>query len=1521
MKNKLLILAVLVIASIQGQAQLTVTSGNPVNAIVDSLVGTGVTVSNITYTGNASARGLFSCAGGCNLGIAKGIFLSTGNAGQTPTSPPSDFHSTDLGASGDAQLNMIVSPLLTQDAAVLEFDFTPAADSIGFRFVFGSEEYNEFVNAGFNDVFAFYISGPGIVGSKNLALIPSTTIPVSIDNVNNGNSGGVATGPCTNCAYYTDNVANGGGAIFFDGFTHVINAGTAVQPCQTYHMKFAIADVGDGIYDSGVFLEAKSFTSIGHLNLYVNGVPSTSDTIYACHGDSVILSTSSTSSNITWNNGATTQTIVVTEANITTTGVYQYAVINGAALCFASSRQVKIIFVTPTATITPIGSLNLCPGGSVDLQANAGNSYLWSTGETTQTITVSTAGTYTVTVFVTPTCFASDSISVTVAAPTAAISGVTTICSGQATTLTANTGNSYIWSNGATTQSITVNSATTYTVTVTYPGGCTASASVAVNTNTNPTPSITGNNSICQGQSSILNAGSYTSYQWSTGSTSANISANTSGIYTVTVTDANGCTASTTFNLTVNPNPSPAITGTTAFCQGANSTLSAGGGYTNYQWSTGAVTPTLNVTTGGTYSVTVTNAAGCTATTNTVVTVNPNPTPSISGTTAFCTGASTTLNVGGTYPQYQWSTGSSANSITVTTANTFSVTVTDANGCTGTTSATTTINPLPTPSITGNNSICQGQSSILNAGSYTSYLWSTGSTSANISANTSGIYTVTVTDANGCTASTTFNLTVNPNPTPAITGTTAFCQGANSTLSAGGGYASYLWSTGAVTPTLNVTTGGTYSVTVTNGYGCSASASLPITVYSLPAPVINGPAGICPGASAALTTGSFATYVWSTGSNSQTINTTVPGTYAVTVTDANGCVDSVSYTLAAYTNPTPVITGTAAICQNQSSLLDAGSFASYNWSTGASTQTISVTQSGTYSVTVTNSTGCSATASFAVLVNPLPSPAITGINAFCNGDSSQLTVSGNYPSYLWSTGASSSAVTVNAGGNYVVTVTDANGCTASASQSITVWSLPSPVIAGDNNICIGESATLTTGNYASYQWSTGASTDSITTITAGNYVVTVTDMNGCVNTSAPFNIAVHQLPSAMVSGTTAICIGQSTPVQIDITGTPPFRYGYTDGSTAFGPFTTSNSTVTIPVAPTSATTYTLNLITDLYCNGNFNGTAAITVNPLPQPVITGPSSICENETAMLNAGAFAAYQWSTGEITAFINANTNGNYTCTVTSTEGCVNTANFYLTVNPLPVVSFTNDSSLTCEVPRIHFTNASVYPAGSVFNWNFGDAVSSEMNPVHQYDSSGTYPVTLNITTPAGCVDSVTQNVEITIFPLPLAQFDVSPDFAPLYNSTIELKNNSENAVTWHWDFGDGQKTDIPVSQYQFQSPGKYTITLQITNIAGCESVTSREVFITPFFVPNAFTPNGDGKNETFYDPGYAFDVSSVTMRIWNRWGQMVFSSDNMSHVWDGKDVSGNDAPQGVYYYTLKVVQNSGHENDYAGSVTLVR
>ncbi|HNF32453.1 MAG TPA: choice-of-anchor L domain-containing protein [Bacteroidia bacterium] len=1517
--------AFILLLGLSTQAQLTVTSGNPAAAIVDTLVGTGVSVANITYTGNASSKGTFRCTGGCNLGITRGVFLSTGNAGQTPTSPPSDFHSSDMSASGDAQLNLIVAPNLTQDAAVLEFDFTPAADSIGFKFVFASEEYNDYVNTAYNDVFAFYISGPGIPGSpKNLALIPGTSIPVSINNVNNGYSAGVSSGPCNHCTYFVDNVPNGGTANFFDGFTTVISAGIKVMPCQTYHMKFAIADVNDGVFDSGVFLEAKSFSSIGNVGITANGVPITQnlDTVYACDGDSVVL-TASPAGSYNWNNGQTTQTIVVTQANITPSGVYQYAVLNSSPACFASSKQVKVIFVTPTATITPLGSTALCPGGSVVLQANPGNSYLWSNGATTDTIVVSSAGTYTVTVTQFGNCSAvSTPVVVTQSAPVAIINGVLTICSGSNTTLTATAGTSYQWSTGATTQSVSVGTSNVYTVTVTYSGGCTATASVNVTANTNPVPSITGNNSICQGQSSTISAGSYSGYSWSTGATTSSININTAGSYSVTVTDANGCTGTATFNLAVNANPTPTITGVTSFCAGGNSTLNAGGGYTNYLWSGGATTQTINVTTGGNYAVTVTNAAGCTATTNKVITVNALPVPSVTGTLAFCAGKNTTLTVPGSYASYQWSNGATTSNITVNTASTFTVTVTDANGCTGSKSATTTINANPVPSITGNNSICQGQSSTINAGSYSGYSWSTGATTSSININTAGNYSVTVTDANGCTGTATFNLAVNANPTPAITGITSFCAGGNSTLNAGSGYTNYLWSGGATTQTINVTTSGNYIVTVTNAAGCTATTNKVITVNALPVPTISGPAGICPGASANLVAGSYASYLWSNGNTTSSITTNVSGNYTVTVTDVNGCVGSSNYNLLSFQNPIPVINGMAAICQNQNSILDAGSFASWQWSTGAVSQTISVNQSGTYSVTVTNNDGCVASTSFNVVVNPLPVPVISGTSEFCSGNSSVLNIGGgSFASYLWNTSATTSTISVSSGGNYVVTVTDANGCTASTNQVVTVWNLPTPIISGNNAICNGTQTTLTAGSYSNYQWSTGASTDSITVSNGANYIVTVTDVNGCTGTSAPFTVTINQLPTAIISGTTSICIGQSTTLQVQFTGTAPYSYRYSDGTNVSAILNSNITAAQIIVTPVSTTDYTLTQISDANCSGNFSGVARVVVNPLPQPVISGSDGECDGISATLTTGNFASYLWSTGATTQSIAVNSSGSYVCTVTSTAGCKASASHNFETYPLPVVSFTNDSSLTCELPIINFTNTSQYQLGSVFEWNIDNTVYNSLNATHQFSGSGSYPVSLIITSPNNCVGESIANVNITVFPLPQASFTIAPDQAPLFNSEVTFGDVSANAVSWLWDFGDGDTSTLQNVSHFYADPGKYNAKLYVTNVAGCIDSLAREIFITPFYIPNAFTPNGDGRNETFFDPGYATNVQSLTMNIYNRWGQLVYTTDNLSKTWDGVDSKGNLSPQGVYVYALKVTTYSGKHYDYTGSVSLIR
>lgn len=265
--DKIVLITILLLAGTNLSAQLQIASANNAIELAQKLVGPGVTISNVSFTGNLLMTGLFNNAGGTNIGIDSGIILSSGRA---KTRLP------DIGMSGDGvtgaqfvvadnqwalpgdidlatAIGMPVNSL--KDACVLEFDFVPLGDSIKFNYVFSSEEYTAAYVCSFNDAFAFFISGPGILGLKNIALIPGTTIPVSIFNVNN-----VPFGACpNNMIYYTSNWWN----TFFthDGHTKIFTALAAVQPCQVYHIKLVISDVIDDRLDSGVFLQAGSLTS------------------------------------------------------------------------------------------------------------------------------------------------------------------------------------------------------------------------------------------------------------------------------------------------------------------------------------------------------------------------------------------------------------------------------------------------------------------------------------------------------------------------------------------------------------------------------------------------------------------------------------------------------------------------------------------------------------------------------------------------------------------------------------------------------------------------------------------------------------------------------------------------------------------------------------------------------------------------------------------------------------------------------------------------------------------------------------------------------------------------------------------------------------------------------------------------------------------------------------------------------------------------------------------------------------
>jgi gliding motility-associated-like protein len=1537
----LLTLAGLTAMNVYGQFNVTTT--NNANTLVTNLVGTGITASNATLNGApVTAQGTFTCTGGCNLGFSSGIILTSGSAvvATLPNTGTAQGAMFPVSLS-DPHLQSLATAQVF-DACVLQFDFWVASDRMRFNYIFGSDEYSDYVNTAFNDVFGFFLSGPGITPSpRNIAIVPGTpNTPVAINNVNNGGPVGHGIpppGPCMNCAYFRDNTVPVTYTTAWDGLTTPLMAQAKVCPCETYHIKLAVSDVNDQIFDSGVLLEHQSFSSVGQAAIYANGVQVPNNhIIYLCPGQTVTLCvldnmTCTNNLNYAWNGGisGTTQCITVTQANLAPNGNYACVIthtINNQ--CFVWTTTVKVVYVNPPANASISGATSICQGGSTTLTANpsgAGYTYQWSTGANTQSINVTSTGTYTVTV--SNACGSvSASATVTVGNAQASISGVTAICNGTSTTLTANAGQSYQWSTGQNTQSITVNTAGTYTVTVTQAGGCTASASVNVTVNNSPSPTIAGNLNICPGVSTVLNAGAgYASYQWSNGgSISQFLNVSTPGTYTVTVTDANGCTGSASATVNQLPAPTPTITGNMAFCQGGNTTLNAGAGYSSYQWNTGNNNQTINVTTAGTYTVTVTNNFGCTGTASATVTVYTNPTPSISGNLSFCSGSNTTLTATPGFSNYQWSNGANTSSITVNNAATYTVTVTDANGCVGSASVTTTVNPLPSPVIAGNNTICQNQTTTFDAGAgYASYQWSNGSNSQTITTGTAGNYVVTVTDANGCTASASVTLTVNPLPTPAITGITAFCQGGNTILNAGAGYSSYQWNTGNNNQTINVTTAGTYTVTVTNNFGCTGTASATVTVYTNPTPSISGNLSFCSGSNTTLTaTPGFSNYQWSNGANTSSITVNNAATYTVTVTDANGCVGSASVTTTVNPLPSPVIAGNNIICQNQTTTFDAGAgYASYQWSNGSNSQTITTGTAGNYVVTVTDANGCTASASVTLTVNPLPTPSISGNTVFCQGDQTVLDAGAGYLTYLWSNGSAGQTITTGTAGNYVVTVTDANGCTNTASVTVTVNPLPNPQITGNNSICDGTTTTLSAGNYVSYQWSNGSNSSTITVSTAGNYVVTVTDANGCVGTSPAFTVTVNPLPTAVISQNSVICAGESAPVNLVFTGTPPFNFTYTNGQQNFTG-TSASHTTTLTLSPTATTTYTLVSVTDANCPGSVSGNAVITVNPLPVPVITGNNVICDGASTTFTTGTFVSYQWSNGANTQQITVQTAGPYTVTVTDQNGCTASATQQLIVNPTPVIAFTNDSSQTCNKPFINFFNYSTYPPGSVFLWDFGDgSQSSHVSPSHIYAAPGPYLVSLTITTPHGCTSTLEQNIVVEFLPFPVADFYTDRDEVSITNATIRMIDQSQHAISWFWDFGDGNYSTEQNPTHTFGDYGKFRIKQIVTNVSGCRDEAVREVYVTPFFVPNAFTPNGDGLNDYFFNAGYEMNLQAYRMAIWNRWGQKIFETDNPNSLWDGRVKDGNPAPEGVYVYQIKFVNQSGKDFNFEGRVTLLR
>jgi uncharacterized repeat protein (TIGR01451 family) len=865
-------------------------------------------------------------------------------------------------------------------------------------------------------------------------------------------------------------------------------------------------------------------------------------------------------------------------------------------------------------------------------------------------------------------------------------SNLDSVCAGAPVVLTAVGAGTIVWSTGQTARTITVNptQTTLYALSVTSTtDNCTLMASKTITVNPNPIPAITSslaNNSfnLCAGNSIVLTANGGGTYRWNNNSTSTSINVNptTTTSYSVVVTNQFGCTASATSSVNVIPVSSSVIVASTAgatICAGQSTTLSVTGLLTGttytYNWSNGITTATNTVSpaTTTTYTVTVTNAAGCTVSSTSTVTVNALPVVNITSVDSVCAGDSINLAATTGFSSYLWTPGS----LTTPTirvrpaagASTYTVRVTNANGCSNTATKTIKVNVKPTALITGDTFLCNGTSGVLTASGGTSYLWSSGQTTPSITVTgvATTTYFVTVTSSlTGCSSVVSRTVTVGSRPTVTFIGNQGICQGDTARITASGG-SSFAWSNNTTSPTLvvNPASTTTYTVTVSSGNTCSNTANVTITVSPKPVVAINPVDTLCAGTPTILrvTGGAVgSTYTWSPGTNSNRdtflVSPSANTTYSVIVS-TNGCTSTATRTVIVRAPiPAVIAANPAVICAGDSSILTITGGGFYTWQSGVSpnngsTVVVKPTTTTNYTVTVT-SNGCTTTRQVTVTVNTRPTATIAPVTAeICLGSPITLTASGG-GTYAWSAGtpANTSTITVNSTGTYTVTVTSAQGCTSTASKTVTLKPNPAIDISADKStVCLGDSSLLTViGELvgSTYAWSTGATTESIRVKPTVNtsYRVTVTTPGGCtiadtilisVNTNnAPVanckNITVYldntgsvKIDSSQVNnGSAAGCAGGLPVLSIskkeffcndaanpglDTTVLTVTANGLTSKCTAF-----------ITLLDTLKPTFTCPLNSTITCN------QFTTISALPQPIeITDNCSLTRLITTVLDS--------------------------------------------------------------------------------------------------------------------------------------------------------------------------------------------------------------------------------------------------------------------------------------------------------------
>ena len=1266
-----------------------------------------------------------------------------------------------------------------------------------------------------------------------------------------------------------------------------------------------------------------------------------------CIGSSATLSAIG-ATGYTWNPGNLTGT-TITVTPISTT---VYTVTGSSGLC--TDTKTLLITVNNGPTVTVVSSpTTICSasGNSATLTASGALSYTWNPGAAVSSsiiITPTITSTFSVTGVNGLGCVSTTTISFSVTpTPTLIASSTSTaICLGNTVTLNAIGAASYTWSPGAIIGGTITTSpliTTVYTVTGTN-GICNSTATIAVVVNANPT--ITASSSptvICSGNLSTLTANGALTFTWSPGALTGqtlNVTPATTTNYTVIGTDIAGCTGSIVASVSVNITPTVnPIASPTAICIGNTSTLSSIGAVT-YTWNPGnlsGASVTVNPIVNTTYTV-VGSTNNCSDTKTVSLIVNPLPTITASSNfTAVCFGNSATLTgVGGT--TYTWNPGALIGTnvnVTPLINTTYTVNGTNINGCSNSATVSVIVNANPT--ITANSSptvICSGNSSTLSANGALTFTWNPGALvgqTLNVTPATSTNYTVTGTNALGCNASVVASVSVNITPTISpIASPTAICIGNSSTLSSIGA-TTYTWNPGnlaGTSVTVSPISNTTYTVTgVTNN--CFDTKTVSVIVNPIPTITVSTNfTAICSGSSATLTGNGGTTYTWNPGALiGTTVNVTpiINTTYTVTGTNINGCTNT--GTVSVNVNANPTITATSnptIICSGigATATLSAVGANTYTWSPGnliGANQTITPTITTTYTVNGTNLSGCSSSKTITIIVAPTPTITIVASpTAICRGNSATLTASGA-TNYTWFPGGSNNtSIVVSPTVNTTYTVLGNSG-TCNSIKTFTLIVRPRPninILPIPPVICKGATSLLIANGAGNYTWSpSGATGNTIIVSPSVTTVYTVTGSNffGCTNTAVS-TISVNPSPTVITSASSTIaCLGSS----VTLTSSGALGYSLSPGS---------QTGSVIIVSPSVTTTYTIIGISAQGCTS----TNTITINSGSIPTITASSSAtiaCNGTSLTLFASGATNYTWApislTGSSVVTTVTNTVNTYTV-FGETGGCIGVSTLSVLIidcnnsifgmtkaagkpvlvnnsfyNVTFTITATNASTLNLTNVTLNENLNVAFPFPSSFTLVSQPVITSQNSSLTIHPLfDGASQISLTSPSTSTLLANKRDTIVFTV------RIDPRGFFGPFYNtvigfadilSSITVSDSSNNGFMWDPD-QDGDPTNND--------------TLTVINLPTID-----------LFIPDGFTPDGDGKNDFFFIKG--LNGRPIKLTIFNRWGNKVYEKTDYDNSWNGyvntasMQIGADKVPAATYYYVIEFLD--GEKESRTGFVVV--